>query len=548
MSLDLGTLVQYVELDPTAFNRRYAEIAADLDRLRRTDADVRVGADTSQAQAGLAGIEAQAQALPPISIQVGADTGAAESAVNDIAAESADALGDAGAEGGQKMGAGIIAALTALPIAGTVIALGAVAGRALLEGLENEVREDRLAALTGLDGAAVKRFATAAGEAYASNFGDSIADNMDIARVALQTGLLGDGSTSRDAQKLIEQLATVSDLLGEDVANVARTTGLLLRNGLAKDAAGAFDILVRGVQTGANAAEDLLDTLGEYGSTLRGLGLEGDQALGLLNQGPAAGAPNTDFFADALRELGIRIREGNDDTSKWLSTIGLVPGELQAAFVAGGPKAAEGLDRLFDSLRAVEDPVLRNQAAVGILGTQFEDLQLDLDKLDPSKAVEQLGKVQGAAEGAIATLGDNTAGQLASAQRNIEVAADGIKGALAAAFGDEIQDFATFVQANRAAMVEFLLDLARAEAERLIGTYGAVPPVKQTDFIANTAQAVAAVADLQRRIDNIRSANVNITATTALSLVRQEDAMANRLPGRASGGALPYFLKEETRP
>jgi hypothetical protein len=127
---------------------------------------------------------------------------------------------------------------------------------------------------------------------------------------------------------------------------------------------------------------------------------------------------------------------------------------------AGGPRAAAALDRTMDKLRGLEDPAKRAQIVVGLFGTQSEEMGAALFTMDLSTAVTQLGNVEGAAKTAIGALGDNTAGTLATARRNIEVASDGIKGALATAFAPQIEGFATFVTSNLEAVMKFLLDMA----------------------------------------------------------------------------------------
>src|SRR3546814_1114465 len=61
-----------------------------------------------------------------------------------------------------------------------------------------------------------------------------------------------------------------------------RAVAKMIKTGLAKNAEEAFDILTRGAQTGANEAEDLLDTFSEYSTQFRKLGLDGKTAMGLL--------------------------------------------------------------------------------------------------------------------------------------------------------------------------------------------------------------------------------------------------------------------------
>lgn len=431
----------------------------------RGNAGFEVTADTKRAEAALRRAEQQLERFVATraTVDVDASTVKAEAALDGFTKKAGDAGSEAGDSAGEGVETSLIAALTAIPIAGGITLAGVAIGKAITgavqDGLQQEVGFDRLEALTGISPAAALRVGRAAGEAYANVFGDSIEANMDTARLALNFKIIDGDATSRESRKVVEGLAGISDVMQEDVQPVARATAQLLRSGLAKNAQEAFDILATGQREGANLSEDLLDTLSEYASTFKAMGLTGGDALGLINQGLAAGAPNTDFFADSLRELGIRLREGDDATAGFAERLGLVPAELQKAFIEGGPAARDALDLIFDRLRDT-DPLERNAIAVGLLGTQFEDLQLDLSKLDLSSAEASLNGVQGSAKRMFDTLADNDATKMEQASRNIEVAMDGIKGALAAGFTEPLADVATFVSQNRGPVLQFFLDMA----------------------------------------------------------------------------------------
>ena len=444
-----------------------AEKSLDRAKQRLADLEVRalggldVTADVRRAEAALSKVERNLNGLRTAQTQivVDADTSAAAAALDDVSGDA----GKAGADSGDEFGKNIITALVSIPIAGAVIGIGVAAGAALIgafnDGLAQEASYDRLQALTGISEADALRLGRAAGEAYANVFGDSVEANMDTTRLALQFDLIDADTSTRSAQKVVEGLSGIADVLGEDVQPVAAAVTKMLNTGLATSAENAFDILATGAREGVNLGEDLLDTLGEYSSTFSALGLSGDQALGLLNQGLEAGAPNADFFADSIRELGIRVRAGEEATADFLKQAGLMPDSLAKAFTEGGPAAAAGIDSIFDALNAIEDPVERNRVAVGILGTQYEDLQLDLSKLDLTTAVDQLNGVTGSAERMFSTLANNDETKMEQARRNIEVATDGMKGALAAAFSDPLGEAADWISANRGPMLQFFQDL-----------------------------------------------------------------------------------------
>ncbi|MAP62386.1 MAG: hypothetical protein CMH34_01290 [Microbacterium sp.] len=427
----------------------------------RAEGGLDVDADVKRAEANIQRIERQLTGLKSARtvVDVEADTSKAEAALEDVQGVA----GEAGEDSGAEFGASIIAALATIPIAGAVVGIGAAAGKALIgafnSGLQQELGRDRLAGLTGLTAEDAARISRAAGEAYANNFGESIEANMDTARLALQFDLIDEEATTKDAQKVVSGLAGIADVLGEEVQPTATAVTTLLRTGMAKSAEEAYDILATGAREGVNRNEDLLDTFTEYPVVLRRLGLDGKDMLGLLNQGLEAGARNSDVVADALKEFQIRATDASDASADGFERIGLNAEEMTAKIARGGDDAREGLEQVLTALRETEDPVARNAAAVELFGTKAEDLGEALFALDLSSAVDELDGVTGAARRMFDTLTDNDASRVQQAQRNIEVAVEGIQGALASAFSEPLGDFADWVSRNRGPVLEFFGDL-----------------------------------------------------------------------------------------
>jgi hypothetical protein len=443
-----------------------ADIRTEIEYLQSLSPTVNVEADVKQAEARLAGAEAALKDLQGAraTMVVEVDNGGAKKSLSDVA----DFAEDTGSEGGRNAGVGlatgIIAGLASIPIVGAVAKIGETLATTLIDefnsALQIEVRQDRLEALTGITERDAARFARLAGQAYANNFGESIESNMNTTRLALQFDLIDEEDTNRDAQKVVEGLSGIADVLQDDVGRTAQAVTTLLGTGMARSAQHAFDLIAVGAREGVDRGEDLLDTLIEYPSVLERLGLSGEEMLGLLNQGLDAGARNSDVAADALKEFQIRATDASDASAAGFERLGLNAEEMTSKIAAGGAGAREGLQQVLDKLRETEDPVVRNAAAVELFGTKAEDLGEALFAMDLSTAVDQLNGVTGAADRMFSTIADNDASRVTQAQRNIEVAADGIKGALASAFSEPLGDFADFVSKNRGPVMQFLLDLA----------------------------------------------------------------------------------------
>lgn len=500
-----------------------ADLEAELDYLRALDSTVRVDADVRRAEQRLDGARAALRDLEGARAEMLVDVDDRPAKQKLEAVE--DYAGEAGEEAGKEFGSNIVAALVSIPIAGAVIGIGAAAAKGLIQafndGLQVEVRQDRLEALTGISEAAAGRLARGAGEAYANLFGQSIEENMDIARMGVQYSLIDPEATSRDAQRVIEGLAGISDVLDGDVKRTSAAVATMLQAGVASSAEHAFDILAAGARNGVDRGEDLLDTFIEYPALFRKLGIDGSQAMGLLNQGLRAGARNSDFVADALKEFQIRATDASESSAKGFERIGLNAAEMTAKIARGGDEARQGLTEVLDGLRRMEDPVQRNAAAVELFGTKAEDLGDALFALDLSSAVDQLGQVEGAARRMFDTLADNDASRVEQAQRNIEVAADGIKGALAGVFAEPLGDFADWVSQNRGPLLQFFSDLANGAidfgitATESFGSFVSGPLAEVVEGIAGVIDVFNGQEGRPKELDDLAESMRGFSDTTA---------------------------------
>lgn len=427
----------------------------------------------------------------------------------------------------------LIDALSAIPIAGGIILAGVAIGKgitgAIQDGLAVEKRQDRLQGLTGISEADALRLGRAAGEAYANNFGTSIESNMDATRLALQFRILDPSATTRDAQLVVQGLAGIADALEEDVRPVAQAVTQLLSTGLARNAQEAYDLIAAGARNGLNRNEDLLDTLTEYPSLFQRLGLSGEEALGLVSQGMKAGARNSDLAADALKEFQIRATDASVLSAQSFESLGFNAEEMTAKIARGGKEARDGLAEVLTALRETEDPVLRNAAAVGLFGTQAEDLGESLFAMDLSTAVEQLDGVTGSAQRMFDTLAGNDASKIDQAQRNIEVAADGIKGALASVFAEPLGDFADWVSQNRGPILQFFQDLVNGaidfgiSATESFGSFVSGPLAETVEGLAGLIDFFNGAEERPKELDDLAESMRGFDSSTDDAVSKLEE-------------------------
>jgi phage-related protein len=317
----------------------------------------------------------------------------------------------AGAESGFRRNIGKIVAVGA--------AVGAALGAGLVKSMNIEAANDKLTAQLGLSAKGAERYGRVGGNLYKGAWGDSLETVNEALRAV--THNIGGTATASDAdlQRITASVLDVSTAFDQDLGGTTAAVGQLMRTGLAPNAEAALDIITVGFQNGVDKSGDFLDTINEYGTQFRKLGLDGATATGILSQGLQAGARDADVVADAIKEFSIRAIDGSKLTGEGFQALGLDGAEMARKIAAGGPEASGALDLVLDRLRAMPDPVERSQAAVALFGTQAEDLGDALFALDPSAAVGALGEVGGAAQRMGDTLNNNAATNLESFKRQM---------------------------------------------------------------------------------------------------------------------------------
>ncbi|MGW3486564.1 phage tail tape measure protein [Streptomyces sp. NPDC001054] len=304
---------------------------------------------------------------------------------------------DAGEDAGQAAGGGFGDKLKA----GVAVA-GVAAGALLVKGLQDALAQGNvtrsLQAQLGATGKDAARYGKVAGQLYSSGVSGSFEDAADAIKSVMQSGIAPPEATNKQLQAIATKASDVANIFGQDLPAVTNAASQAIRTGLVKNSDEAFDLITVGFQSGADKAGDFLDTLNEYGTQFRKAGLDGQTALGLINQGLRGGARDADLVADSIKEFSIRAIDGSTSTAAGFKALGLNADDMAGKFAKGGKTANGVLDLTLDKLRNVKDPVKQSQIAVELFGTQAEDLGQALFKLDPSKAAKGIGNIGGAAK------------------------------------------------------------------------------------------------------------------------------------------------------
>ena len=229
---------------------------------------------------------------------------------------------------------------------------------------------NQIGASTGATGKDLKQLGQIAQAVYSHNFGDSLEDVADGISVVRQTTQL----MGKELQAATEAGFALRDTFGYDLAESARTASSLMKN-FQIDAEKAYNIIAVGAQNGADQNGDLLDTLNEYSAQYAALGLSADQAVNGLISGAKAGVFSIDKVGDAVKEFNIRAKDGSKSTTDAFAALKLNAAKTMQAFASGGDTAQRAFFQVVRALESMQDPVAKNQTAVALFGTQYEDLE-----------------------------------------------------------------------------------------------------------------------------------------------------------------------------
>jgi phage-related minor tail protein len=333
-----------------------------------------------------------------------------------------------GTAAGVGMAAGVGAAL------GTAaVDIAARAGAALAQGigdaLEREKLGDKTAASLGLTENQSAKAGSVAGKLYAGAWGE----NMPAVTGAVESVISSiDGMATTSQKRLHDVTASILDIetaFEVDAASAATNVGILIKNGLAKDAEEGVDLITASLQRVPKALRgEVTDATQEYSQFFADLGYSGSEAMGLLVSATEDGAYGVDKMGDAIKEFTIRGTDMSKSTKAAYDTLGLSSLETTNELLAGGDRAKQAFQTIVDGVKGIKDPAKQAETAIALFGTPLEDLGTTeipkfLDGL--TGAASSLGNVEGAAAKMGDTLNDNLATKIETIKRTVEVFVSG---------------------------------------------------------------------------------------------------------------------------
>ena len=279
------------------------------------------------------------------------------------AAEEAEGAGNKGTDAiGAVAGALAAAGITAkvMEIAGAVYELAGSFSEA----------EKTIVGATGATGRELDELISNSLDVYASSSAENLNEvAAGMMNVKTATGLTGDA-----LEEATDAALVLNNVLGYEVPESSRTAGALMKN-FGVSAQEAYNLIAIGAQNGADKNGDLLDVLNEYSAQYSALGLSAEEFVSSLVDGAEAGVFSVDKVGDAVKEFNIRAKDGSDTTAEAFELLGMNADVMSEKFAAGGETARTAFFEVVNALESMDDPLAKNAAAVGLFGTQYEDLE-----------------------------------------------------------------------------------------------------------------------------------------------------------------------------
>lgn len=304
------------------------------------------------------------------------------SEASDDASDSTDDLGDSLQDSSDKADnagdqysklAGLAKSMgVALATAMAAITAAAIATGVQLVKLGDEYNKaiNQIAASTGATEEELEQLGSIAQSVYTHNFGDNLEDVANgISAVSRAAGLMGE-----ELEKATESGFALRDTFGYDLKESAQAVSSLMKNfGISSEE--AYNLIAYGAQNGADKNGDLMSILNEFSAQYSALGLSSDEFLASLINGSEAGVFSLKKVGDAVKEFNNRVKDNSTTTKDAFFYLRMDADIMREAFAAGGETAKDAFYAVMKALENVEDPLMKNQIAVSLFGSKYEDLE-----------------------------------------------------------------------------------------------------------------------------------------------------------------------------
>lgn len=204
----------------------------------------------------------------------------------------------------------------------------------------------------------------------ANNYGEGyedIANSMAIVKQQMKELV-----DENNIQEITEDAYYLKDAFGYEINESIRATKMMMDQ-WEMSAKEAFILITQGAQAGLDKNDDLLDSINEYSVHFKQIGFDAEDMFNTFKAGADSGAFSIDKIGDAIKEMGIRMKDGSAEET--LKSMKLNAKELEMAFAEGGNTGYKAFIKIADGILNIKDPLEQNAAGVAIFGTMWEDLR-----------------------------------------------------------------------------------------------------------------------------------------------------------------------------
>ncbi|MEV1049671.1 phage tail tape measure protein [Streptomyces sp. NPDC049887] len=405
--------------------------------------------------------------------------------------------------------------------AGIGVGVAAALGVGVAANLDMQAANAKLTAQLGVGPAEAAELSKVSAQVYGDAWGDST-ETVNLAIKGVYQNI-GDVSQAKGGLEAVtSKVLALAETFDQDLGVTTAAVGQLVRTGMANDVDEAMDIVAKGLSTAADKSGDFLETLNEYSTLWRRVGLDGKTATGLLSQGLKAGARDADQVADAIGIFGEMALSNSDAVKEAYKSIGVDSDHVAKLMGKGGASAKKALQITMDALRGAKNETVQLTAAQALFGDTANTMGESLFALDPASAAASAGmdKVAGAAEKAMKTMADNPAKQLEKFKRQVVQKLSEVAGKFIS-FGMENQGLMKPLAAILGVIAGLVM--AVAVAQKIYATYTAIATVATKIHNAALFKTIAGYLRLMAvglmAMARMAAAAVASAATTAAAWV-----------------------------
>jgi hypothetical protein len=269
------------------------------------------------------------------------------------------------------------------------VAIGAALTKGLWDSINIEAGQSKLKAQLALTEAQAGNAGKAAGSLYANNYGDSM-EQIQAATGSVMSSISGmKNASAADIEDITAKALNLASAFEVDVGEAVGVAGQLIKDGLAKDATEAMDLITNAMQGVPESMRgEILPVMSEYGKHFKTLGINGTTAFGIVKASAQDGAIGMDKIGDSLKEFTLLATNPSESVAGAFEEIGLSTKEMAEGMAKGGDAGQKAFAKTIAGLQGIKDPALQAQTAIALFGTPLEDLGTDnipafLGQLDP---------------------------------------------------------------------------------------------------------------------------------------------------------------------